>query len=68
MGNLNEEILQKAKNKINSMLSDRQKEELLKKIKEMDKESIKSIFKNINPDKVEDPDLKEFVKNFRNNI
>ena len=68
MGNFNDEILQKAKNKINSMLSEKQKEELLNKIKDMDKNSLKSILKNINLDKVEDPDLREFVKNFKNNI
>lgn len=68
MGNLNDDIVKKAKNKINSMLSDRQKEELLCKIKDMDRSSLKGILKNINPDKVEDPDLKEFIKNVKDNI
>ena len=37
MNNFNNDILQKAKNKINSMLSEKQKEDLMGKIKEMDK-------------------------------
>ncbi|MBE7014570.1 MAG: hypothetical protein E7419_05130 [Ruminococcaceae bacterium] len=65
MNNLNDDIVRKAKEKINSMLSEKQKEELLKKVSQMDKNSIKSIFNTINPDKVEDPDLRAFIKNFK---
>ncbi len=65
MNNLNDDIVRKAKEKINSMLSERQKEELLKKVSQMDKNSIKNIFNTINPDKVEDPDLRAFIKNFK---
>ncbi len=65
MNNLNDDIFEKAKSKINSMLSDRQKEELIKKVSQMDKNSIKNIFNTINPDKVEDPDLRAFIKNFK---
>lgn len=65
MNNLNDDIVRKAKEKINSMLSEKQKEELLKKVSQMDKNSIKNIFNTINPDKVEDPDLRAFIKNFK---
>lgn len=68
MNNLNDDILKKAKSKINSMLSDKQKEELLKKVSQMDKNSIKNIFNTINPDKVEDPDLRAFIKNFKEEL
>ena len=65
MNNLNDDILQRAKSKINSMLSDKQKEELIRKVSKMDKNTIQSIFNTINPDKVEDPDLRAFIKNFK---
>ena len=65
MSNLNDEIFNKAKSKINSMLSEKQKEELIKKVSQMDKNSIKNIFNTINPDKVEDPDLRAFIKNIK---
>ena len=50
------------------MLSEKQKEELIGKIREMDKDSVKGLIKNINPDKVDDPDLREFIKNCRNSL
>ena len=65
MNNFNDDVLNKAKSKINSMLSDKQKQELLRKVSQMDKNTIKSIFNTINPDKVEDPDLRAFIKNFK---
>jgi hypothetical protein len=65
MNNLNDDILQRAKSKINSMLSDKQKEELIRKVSKMDKNTVQSIFNTINPDKVEDPDLRAFIKNFK---
>ena len=65
MSNLNDEIFNKAKSKINSMLSDKQRDELIKKVSQMDKNSIKNIFNTINPDKVEDPDLRAFIKNIK---
>ena len=65
MNNFNEDAFKNAKSKINSMLSDKQKEELLRKVSKMDKSTIKNIFNNINPDKVEDPDLRAFIKNFK---
>ena len=65
MSNLNDEIFNKAKSKINSMLSEKQKEELIKKVSQMDKNSIKNIFNTINPDKVEDPELRAFIKNIK---
>ena len=65
MSNLNEDLLRRAKNKINSVLSNRQREELMEKIKDIDKNSLKGMLKSINPDKVEDPDLKEFIKSLK---
>ena len=65
MNNLNDDILQRAKSKINSMLSDKQKEELIRKVSKMDKNTVQSIFNTINPDKVEDPDLRAFIKNLK---
>ncbi len=68
MSNLNEDLLRRAKNKINSILSDRQRGELMEKIKDIDKNSLKGMLRNINPDKVEDPDLKEFIKDLKSNL
>lgn len=68
MNNFNDEVLKKAKNKINSMLSEKQKEELMAKIKGMDKVTIMNMLKNINPDKIDDPDLKSFVETFKSNL
>ena len=68
MSNLNEDLLRRAKNKINSVLSDRQRGELMEKIKDIDKDSLKGMLRSINPDKVDDPDLKEFIKNLKSNL
>ncbi|MBE7019969.1 MAG: hypothetical protein E7411_00855 [Ruminococcaceae bacterium] len=68
MSNLNEDLFERAKNKINSALSDRQKSELMEKIKGIDKASLKGMLKTINPDKIEDPDLKEFIKDLKSNF
>ena len=68
MSNLNEDLLRRAKNKINSVLSDRQRSELMEKIKDIDKDSLKGMLRTINPDKVDDPDLKEFIKNLKANL
>lgn len=68
MSNLNEDLLRRAKNKINSVLSDRQRGELMEKIKDIDKDSLKGMLRTINPDKVDDPDLKEFIKNLKANL
>lgn len=65
---LNDDTLRRAKNKIDTMLSEKQKAELMEKIKGMDKATLVSMLKNIDPNKVGDESLRNFIKEAKKGI
>lgn len=65
-GNISEDTIKKAKEKIDMMLTDKQKAEIIEKINKMDKNDLMNILKNANMNNITDKKVNDLLDKLNN--
>ena len=65
-GNISEDTIKKAKEKIDMMWTDKQKAEIIEKINKMDKNDLMNILKNANMNNITDKKVNDLLDKLNN--
>ena len=63
-GKINENTLKKAKNKLDVMLSEKQKQEIFKKLENTDRATLLKMLENVDLSSVSDSSIENLLNNF----